>query len=102
MSLSTNLRSIIAIFLMTLISAPMASAQGRTRADLIVSGGTIVTMDNQRRVIEDGAIAVSGGRIVAVGSRAEIEKNYSARETVDARGRVVIPGLINGHTHVPM
>lgn len=102
MSMITNLRSIIAIFLMTLISAPMASAQGRTRADLIISGGTIVTMDNQRRVIEDGAVAVSNGRIVAVGSRAEIEKNYSAGETIDARGRIVIPGLINGHTHVPM
>jgi 5-methylthioadenosine/S-adenosylhomocysteine deaminase len=102
MSITTNLRSIIAIILMTLISAPIASAQSRTRADLIISGGTIVTMDNQRRVIEDGAVAVSGGRIVAVGSRAEIERNYSGRETIDARGKVVIPGLINGHTHVPM
>jgi 5-methylthioadenosine/S-adenosylhomocysteine deaminase len=102
MNVSKILRSIVAIFLMTLISAPLVSAQGRTRADLIVSGGTIVTMDKQRRVIEDGAIAVSGGRIVAVGARAEIEKSYTSRETIDARGRVVIPGLINGHTHVPM
>lgn len=100
--MSKILRSIIVIILMTLISTPVASAQTRTRADLIVSGGTIVTMDTQRRVIEDGAIAVSGGRIVAVGTRAEIEKSYTARETIDARGRIVIPGLINGHTHVPM
>ncbi|MDT5121206.1 MAG: 5-methylthioadenosine/S-adenosylhomocysteine deaminase [Acidobacteriota bacterium] len=102
MSMTTNLRSIVAIILMTLISAPLASAQKRSRADLVILGGTIVTMDNSRRVIEDGAVAVSGGRIVAVGSRAEIEGNYSGRETIDARGRVVIPGLINGHTHVPM
>ncbi|HKP72473.1 MAG TPA: amidohydrolase [Pyrinomonadaceae bacterium] len=59
-------------------------------------------MDGSRRVIEDGAIAVKGGRIVAVGPRAEIGTKYSARETIDARGKVVIPGLINGHTHVPM
>jgi 5-methylthioadenosine/S-adenosylhomocysteine deaminase len=102
MIVSNKLRSIVAIILMTLISAPLASAQKRSRADLVILGGTIVTMDNSRRVIEDGAVAVSGGRIVAVGSRAEIEGNYSGRETIDARGRVVIPGLINGHTHVPM
>ncbi|HKQ52744.1 MAG TPA: amidohydrolase, partial [Pyrinomonadaceae bacterium] len=72
-------------------------------ADLIISGGTVVTMDASRRVLEDGAVAVKGGRIVAVGPRAEVEAKYSsARERVDARGKVVIPGLINGHTHVPM
>jgi 5-methylthioadenosine/S-adenosylhomocysteine deaminase len=72
------------------------------RVDLIVSGGTVVTMDASRSVIEDGAIAVVGGRIVAVGKRSDIARQYTAREVVDARGRAVIPGLINGHTHVPM
>jgi 5-methylthioadenosine/S-adenosylhomocysteine deaminase len=72
------------------------------RVDLIVSGGTVVTMDKDRRVIEDGAVAVAGGRIVAVGKRADIVRSYVAREIVDARGRAVIPGLINGHTHIPM
>ncbi len=70
--------------------------------DLIVRGGTIVTMDGERRVIEDGAVAVSGGRITAVGTRAEVEAKYTAREIVDARGKAIVPGLINGHTHVPM
>jgi 5-methylthioadenosine/S-adenosylhomocysteine deaminase len=59
-------------------------------------------MDGARRVIEDGAVAVQGGRIAAAGTRAEIEAAYSSRETIDATGKVVIPGLINGHTHVPM
>ncbi|HWS99051.1 MAG TPA: amidohydrolase [Pyrinomonadaceae bacterium] len=90
---------------------PAANAQRRGRAargggaspvDLIVSGGTVVTMDAARRVIEDGSIAVKGGRIVAVGARAEVEAKYASRQRVDARGKVVIPGLINGHTHVPM
>ncbi|MFL6230859.1 MAG: amidohydrolase family protein [Pyrinomonadaceae bacterium] len=70
--------------------------------DLIVSGGTVVTMDGERRVVEDGAVAVSGGRIVAVGKRADVLRRFGAREVIDATGRVVMPGLINGHTHAPM
>jgi 5-methylthioadenosine/S-adenosylhomocysteine deaminase len=80
----------------------LAAAQRSSRVDLIVSGGTVVTMDASRRVIEDGAVAVAGGRIVAVGKRSDIVRQYAAREVIDARGRAVIPGLINGHTHVPM
>jgi 5-methylthioadenosine/S-adenosylhomocysteine deaminase len=59
-------------------------------------------MDASRRVIEDGAVAVAGGRVVAVGKRADVLRGYAAREVVDARGAAVIPGLVNGHTHVPM
>ncbi|HEY0003874.1 MAG TPA: amidohydrolase [Pyrinomonadaceae bacterium] len=73
-----------------------------TRVDLLVVGATVVTMDEKRRVIDNGAIAISGGRIKAVGTRAELEAKYRAGETIDATGKVVIPGLINGHTHVPM
>jgi 5-methylthioadenosine/S-adenosylhomocysteine deaminase len=86
-------------------AAPPAAASARQRArrvDLIVSGGTVVTMDAARRVIEDGAVAVAGGRVVAVGTRAEVAGRYAAREVIDARGRAVIPGLVNGHTHIPM
>jgi 5-methylthioadenosine/S-adenosylhomocysteine deaminase len=83
-------------------NAYAARLQRPKRVDLIVSGGTVVTMDASRSVIEDGAIAVSGGRIVAVGKRGDIARQYAARELIDARGRAVIPGLINGHTHVPM
>ena len=70
--------------------------------DLIVRGGTVVTMDGSRRVIENGGVAIKGGRIVAVDDTAAIDRSYAAREVVDATGKVVIPGLINGHTHVPM
>jgi 5-methylthioadenosine/S-adenosylhomocysteine deaminase len=87
---------------MILFSAPAAAVQRPRRVDLIVSGGTVVTMDARRRVIEDGAVAVEGGRIVAVGTRAEVAGRYAARATIDARGGAVIPGLVNGHTHVPM
>ncbi|HEV7889847.1 MAG TPA: amidohydrolase [Pyrinomonadaceae bacterium] len=83
-------------------SAALAATQRLKRVDVIVSGGTVVTMDASRRVIEDGAVAVEGGRIVAVGKRSDITRRYTAGEVIDARGRAVIPGLINGHTHVPM
>jgi len=70
--------------------------------DMIVRGGTVVTMDGPRRVVENGSVAVKNGRIVAVGSVAEIDRSYGSRQIVNATGKVVIPGLINGHTHVPM
>ncbi|MBA2501326.1 MAG: amidohydrolase family protein, partial [Pyrinomonadaceae bacterium] len=62
----------------------------------------MVTMDKEMRVVTDGAIAVRDGRIVAVGSRAEVASSYSAKEIVDAEGKIIVPGLINGHTHIPM
>ncbi|PYS77359.1 MAG: hypothetical protein DMF66_10165, partial [Acidobacteria bacterium] len=68
-----------------------SAAQRLRRVDLIVSGGTVVTMDRERRVIEDGAVAVERGRIVAVGKRSDIVRQYAAREVIDASGRAVIP-----------
>src|SRR6188474_3899531 len=80
-----------------------ATAQTRRQpVDLLVLGGTIVTMDGSRRVIDDGGIAVSGGRIVAIGPRADIESRYTSRQKINAAGKVITPGLVNGHTHVPM
>jgi 5-methylthioadenosine/S-adenosylhomocysteine deaminase len=72
------------------------------KADLLVRGGTIVTMDAQFRVIENGAMVVSGHSIVAVGRQADIESQYQAERTLDARGSLVLPGLINGHAHAAM
>ncbi|HEV2860685.1 MAG TPA: amidohydrolase [Pyrinomonadaceae bacterium] len=94
-------RLALSCLLIAQLSLPVAAQRAR-RVDLIVSGGTVVTMDEGRRVIEDGAVAVRAGRIVAVGRRAEIVRRFSAPQVVDAAGRAVIPGLVNGHTHVPM
>ena len=66
------------------------------------TGGTVVTMDAQKRVIEDGAVAVRGDSIVAVGPRTEIEAQFDAAKIIDARGTLVLPGLINGHAHAAM
>src|SRR5687768_5879163 len=69
---------------------------------LLVTGGTVVTLDGQGTVIADGAVAIAGNRIVAVGPAAELAGRYPAAERIDARGRVVMPGLINAHGHAPM
>lgn len=99
-----QLRSLIFLAVMVVItSSPPAFAQSaKERADLIVSGGTIVTMDASRRVINDGALAIRGGRIIGVGSRQELRDRFQAREQIEANGKVIIPGLVNGHTHIPM
>src|SRR6202158_904994 len=79
-----------------------AQAPKKEKVDLLVSGGTIVTMDAQRRILEDGAVAVKGDAILALGPRAEIERKYAAPQIISAKGKLVLPGFINGHTHVPM
>ena len=72
------------------------------RADIIIRGGTVVTMDGASRVIENGAVAIKGERIAAVGPASEIAARYVAARVINAAGKVVMPGLINTHTHVPM
>ena len=69
-------------------------------ADLLVRGGTVVTMDGQMRVLEGGSVVVRGDRIAAILGPGEALPE--AREIVDATGQLVIPGLINSHGHVPM
>src|SRR5258706_3429035 len=94
---------ILTVFVNTLPTVAQRNRGRRMiRVDLLVLNGTLVTMDKDRRVIQDAGIAVEHGRIEAVGSRADILEKYSASETVDAGGRMIVPGLINGHTHIPM
>ena len=100
------MRLLIFFTLIAMIANPLsdvdAQAQRPRAVDLLVLGGTIVTMDQTRRIIDDGGVAVAGGRIVAIGPRAEIERAYTSPQRVSAVGKVLTPGLINGHTHVPM
>jgi 5-methylthioadenosine/S-adenosylhomocysteine deaminase len=82
-------------------SRPQASS-GKDKVDLLISGGTVITMNGDRLILEDGALAVKGDVISAIGFRSVIENKYVAAQTIDARGKLVLPGFINGHTHVPM
>ncbi len=104
--MSQRLLIVFTLMAMLANSASNVAAQNRRpraqQVDLLVLGGKIVTMDGSRRVIDEGGIAVTGGRIMAIGSRAEIEKAYTSRQRVNAAGKLIVPGLINGHTHIPM
>ena len=71
----------------------VTSGQARQDADMIVSGGIVVTMDGARTIVSDGSVAVKADVIVAVGPRAELESRYRASETIDARGRLVLPAI---------
>jgi len=70
-------------------------------ADVLITGGLVLTMDDEDRAIPDGAVAVSGDVIAAVGDAAEFD-GWRIDRTVDARGGIVMPGLINVHTHAAM
>jgi len=72
------------------------------KADFILTGGTVVIMNQSRQLIENGAIAILADKILAVGTTSEIAAQYTATETIDCTGKALIPGLINTHTHVPM
>jgi len=72
------------------------------KADIILSGGAVLTMDAQFSLFDPGAVAVRGNEIVAVGPLDDIAAEYEAVEVVDCSGKAVMPGLINAHTHVPM
>src|SRR6478736_249948 len=67
--------------------------------DLLIAGGTVITVDSQRRVIDDGAVAIAGDRIVDVGATADLAARYVAKRTIDARRKAVLTGLIDCHAH---
>src|SRR6266849_8473203 len=95
------------LFVCSLPWAPVfAQDAGKDSAkvDLLVKGASIVTMDGQRRVIENGFLAINGDSIVAIGQDAAAAnpKGLVAKQTINASGKLIMPGLINGHTHIPM
>lgn len=72
------------------------------KVDVILTGGTVITMNDRYEVFPNGAVAVREGRIVGVGSAANIAERFRAEDTVECRGQIIMPGLVNAHTHVPM
>ncbi len=101
-------RLIVFLILLAMVTSTTTKARAGMRkapvntADVVILGGTIITMDPSRQVIENGGIAIRNGRILAVGPRSQIESRYTARRKIIATGKLITPGLINGHTHIPM
>ena len=97
------MRRVSYLFLLIILGSSLLSfAQQKQDADLIVTHGIVVTMDGARAIYEDGAVAVRGDSIVTVGPREEVESRFKSAQMIDAHGGLVLPGFINGHTHVPM
>ncbi len=90
--------------LLLVAAAIMLAACGShgTAVDTIWTARYVVTMDPQRTVIEDGALAISGDHIVEAGPRATIDAKYTATQRLDAGDAIITPGLINTHTHAAM
>src|SRR5271170_2971975 len=80
----------------------LAAAAWAEPADWIYTARYVVTMDAQHRLISDGAVAIRGERIVGVGKRADIEKQFQPRQRLDRPEALIMPGLINTHTHAAM
>ncbi|MBM4465951.1 MAG: amidohydrolase [Chloroflexi bacterium] len=72
------------------------------KVDMILSNGIVVTMDKRLEVFPRGAVVIKDGQIVAVGPATDLSGRYEAEQAIDCVGQVVMPGLINAHTHVPM
>jgi 5-methylthioadenosine/S-adenosylhomocysteine deaminase len=70
--------------------------------DLLISGGMVATMDADETLYTDGAVAINDMEIAIVGSRQEVESQVQPHERLDASGKVIVPGLINAHTHAAM
>ena len=70
--------------------------------DTLFTNAIVLTMDEKLTQYDPGAVAVKGDSIVAVGAEAELKKEYSAKEVIDCGGKILMPGLVNAHTHVPM
>lgn len=92
---------LLALVAATILVVPLA-AQQPTAVSLVITNGIVITVDGSRRVLNPGAVAINGRDIVAVDTPAAIAGRYTAAQTIDASGKVVMPGLINTHTHAAM
>src|SRR5882724_11767399 len=90
------------LFSSLLVCAAGLLAQGPAEVDSIWSARWVVTMDAQRHVIENGAVAIRGDQIVYVGTRTAVDRAFHAKQRVDRPDAILTPGLINTHTHAPM
>ena len=84
------------------MAQPASKANGTDKADVLFTNALILVMDEKLSQYWPGALAVRGDSILAVGPQDEISRAFEPRETVDCNGRILMPGLVNAHTHVPM
>jgi cytosine/adenosine deaminase-related metal-dependent hydrolase len=79
---------------------PQTPTPPRTPVDTLIRHVLAVTMDAERRIVKDAAIAIAGDKIVAIGKTADVEAAVEAKTTIDGRRFVATPGFVNGHIHI--
>ncbi len=97
-----NLATVLALVLAAPLFRPALSARQATDVSLIIANGIVITVDGNRRILNPGSVAITGTQIVAIDTPAAISARYRSADTIDATGKVVMPGLINTHTHAAM
>jgi 5-methylthioadenosine/S-adenosylhomocysteine deaminase len=96
------MKSIPAVAFAVAALAAVAAQPARRNVTLVVVGGTVITQNATRAIVSPGAVAIDGSDIVEVGTPDAIAAKYRASETLEAREDIILPGLINTHTHAPM
>jgi len=85
-----------------LINTKLPKKKKQTTIDLLICNGTVLPMTQQKDIIQNGAVAVNDGNIIAVGPMEKLKNIYKGKQNIDAQGGVILPGLINTHTHAAM
>ena len=97
-----KVRLLAAALVAAALVAVLFAQSGPRGVSLLVTNALVVTMNPAAEVLQRGAVAIDGTDIVAVGPMADVAGRFRARDTLDAAGQIVLPGLINTHTHAPM
>jgi len=96
-----KLFSVTVIQIIGVLISPLSTALAAEEASLLITHGTILTMDKNKTIIHDGVVVVRDNKIIAVGDNSLLQ-HYSSNITLDVDGDIVMPGLINTHTHISM
>ena len=96
------MRTICAAIVAAIAASAAIGQPPRRAVSIVVAGGTVITENAARQIVAPGSVAIDGADIVEVGAPDAIAARYLPRETIDARGQIVLPGLVNTHTHAPM
>ncbi len=94
--------ALVAVVIALPVAWETAGTQQPAPASLVINNGIVITVDGTRRILNPGSVAIDGNTIVAVDTPASIAARFKAADSIDATGKVVMPGLINTHTHAAM
>ncbi|MEG1365148.1 MAG: amidohydrolase, partial [Cetobacterium sp.] len=96
------MKKLLSIFTLLILTGTLNKESfSSEKADIIITNGTVLTMDNEKNVIENGVVVIKDNKILEVGQKG-LEKKYKATKNIDANEGIIMPGMINTHTHASM